>query len=178
MALRCPTAQRGILPHSVAFSKPSAHPPAVRGCSCDAQQYCSTQRKARKVSVASSQWGDHNQEMLIGDNVALVTFCLYKQILALILSPTFPGWTAPLSFNVTNFEEFLGMVVTVTCTWTISSYLSADYERTTTSGALPLPPVHQASRPEYSMLFAPGAPGLNSFSNQSFPSREPIENYP
>jgi hypothetical protein len=38
-------------------------------------------------------------ELLIGDCVALLLFCLYKQITAIIISPSFPGWLAPLSFN-------------------------------------------------------------------------------
>jgi hypothetical protein len=32
-----------------------------------------------------------NYELLVGDCVALVCFALYKQIAAIVLSPTFPG---------------------------------------------------------------------------------------
>jgi len=37
-----------------------------------------------------------NYELLVGDCVALVCFALYKQIAAIVLSPTFPGETRQL----------------------------------------------------------------------------------
>lgn len=67
-------------------------------------------------------------ELLAGDAVLLFAFCIYKQIMAIVMSPTFPGWLAPLSFNPVRFEELLGFVVTVVGTWVACSTILGDYK--------------------------------------------------
>ncbi|KAK9816549.1 hypothetical protein WJX72_001810 [[Myrmecia] bisecta] len=74
-----------------------------------------------------------NRELLVGDALSLTCFCLYKQITALILMPSFPGWLAPLQFNPTRFEEFLSFAITVCCTWGFSSLLVGNYHNSSTA---------------------------------------------
>ena len=49
-----------------------------------------------------------NEELLIGDCVALFSYCCYKQILAICLSPGFQGFLSPLTFVPQRFLEFTG----------------------------------------------------------------------
>lgn len=67
-------------------------------------------------------------EILVGDVVLLFAFCLYKQIMAIVMSPTFAGWLAPIGFNPVRFEELLGFVVTVVGTWVACSTILGDYK--------------------------------------------------
>lgn len=102
-----------------------------------------------------------NRELLVGDCLSLVSFCLYKQvnstsqmfsctarrrhhkashlarcmqITAIILTPNFPGWLAPMHFNPTRFEEFLSFAITVCGTWVGASWLVGGYKANATSG--------------------------------------------
>lgn len=87
-----------------------------------------TRRASRQTAVVlASKWGTDYRELLIGDVLCLVSFCIYKQIVAIILSPSFAGWLAPLSFNVTRLEELAGFIITVTGTWVATSYVTGDY---------------------------------------------------
>lgn len=72
--------------------------------------------------------GFENWELLVGDCVSLLSFCLYKQIAALVMMPTFPGWTAPLHFNLLRLEEFASFSLTLIGTWVASSLLLGNYE--------------------------------------------------
>lgn len=74
-----------------------------------------------------------NLELLIGDAIGLVSFCTYKQIAAIVINPGFEGWSAPLRFNPTRFEEFAGFVVSVCGTWIAASTLLGGYKRDATS---------------------------------------------
>ena len=44
-----------------------------------------------------------NVELLLGDVMALVVYCLYRQISGLVLQPQFQGWTAPAAFDPAHF---------------------------------------------------------------------------
>lgn len=69
-----------------------------------------------------------NRELMVGDTVALVTFCFYKQISALVLAPGFPGWLAPLKFNPVRLAEFASLVICLTGTWIASGYLFGGFK--------------------------------------------------
>lgn len=56
------------------------------------------------------------------------------QITAIILTPNFPGWLAPMHFNPTRFEEFLSFAITVCGTWVGASWLVGGYKANATSG--------------------------------------------
>ena len=58
-----------------------------------------------------------------------------SQITALILSPSFPGWVAPMRFNPVRFEELLSFAGTLCCAWVMSSLLIGGYRTHATSGA-------------------------------------------
>ena len=74
-----------------------------------------------------------NLELLIGDSLNLITFCTYKQIIAIVLSPSFPGWLSPLRFSPTRFLEFFSFSVTVLGTWIAAAMLSDAYSKDATS---------------------------------------------
>lgn len=75
-------------------------------------------------------------ELLVGDVLLLIVFCLYKQILAIATSPAFPGWLAPLHFNPVRIEELLGFMVTVAGTWVACSSVLGDYRVSSESTVL------------------------------------------
>lgn len=80
----------------------------------------------------------HNRQQSISHD-------LYIQITAIILTPNFPGWLAPMHFNPTRFEEFLSFAITVCGTWVGASWLVGGYKANATSGeptvaAPPFPP--------------------------------------
>jgi hypothetical protein len=79
------------------------------------------------------------RDLLIGDTLMLVSFCIYKQLMAIVLSPSFPGWLAPLHFDTTRCVELLGFTVTVAGTWVACSMLNGDYDRVAGS-AFPVMP--------------------------------------
>jgi hypothetical protein len=60
-------------------------------------------------------------ELLVGDCVALLCFALYKQIAAIVLSPSFPGWLAPLSFSPLRFAEFANFAAMLLASWVRAS---------------------------------------------------------
>lgn len=68
-----------------------------------------------------------NRELLTGDCLLLVAFCLYKQITAIILQPSFPGWLEPLHFSPERFGELASFGTTLTVTWVLSSLLVGGY---------------------------------------------------
>ncbi|PSC75087.1 secretion system [Micractinium conductrix] len=68
-----------------------------------------------------------NYELLIGDCLCLLCFALYKQITAIILLPSFPGWLAPLQFSPTRLLEFVSFSVTLLGTWVASGLLTGGY---------------------------------------------------
>lgn len=79
-------------------------------------------RRARRwargcLAVVAVSGRDQNREVLVGDCLCLVCFAIYKQIMALTLLPTFPGWLAPLAFNPTRFLELLSFAMTLVGTW-------------------------------------------------------------
>ncbi|GLC43830.1 hypothetical protein PLESTB_000912800 [Pleodorina starrii] len=74
-----------------------------------------------------------NRELVVGDAVAMVNFCLYKQIASLVLAPDFPGWMAPVSFNWTRFGEFCGLTATLTGTWVAAGLLVGAYATAATA---------------------------------------------
>lgn len=65
-----------------------------------------------------------NVELLIGDCIALVVFCLYKQISAIVLSPDFAGWLAPLHYNPVRFVEFAAFAGTLCASWVVAATLT------------------------------------------------------
>ncbi|PNW74747.1 hypothetical protein CHLRE_12g511800v5 [Chlamydomonas reinhardtii] len=74
-----------------------------------------------------------NRELLVGDVVAIINFCLYKQIAAIITSPDFPGWLAPLDFSPTRFSEFVALTVTLVGTWVAAGLMVGAYRTAATS---------------------------------------------
>lgn len=74
-----------------------------------------------------------NPELLAGDCIALVSFALYKQIAAIVLSPNFPGWLAPLAFNPLRFAEFASFALTLLGSWVASAWISGGYRRQATA---------------------------------------------
>ena len=68
------------------------------------------------------------RDLLVGDALLLTSFCIYKQLAAVVLSPYFPGWLAPLSFSPTRFTEFVGFLLSMAGTWMGCSVLNGDYE--------------------------------------------------
>ncbi|KAG2482973.1 hypothetical protein HYH03_018150 [Edaphochlamys debaryana] len=63
----------------------------------------------------------------------MVNFCLYKQITAIVLSPSFPGWMAPLDLDPTRFAEFAGFAATLTGTWLAAGLMTGAYRTSSTS---------------------------------------------
>lgn len=61
-------------------------------------------------------------------------FVAQVQITAIILTPNFPGWLAPMHFNPIRFEEFLSFAITVCGTWVGASWLVGGYKSNATSG--------------------------------------------
>jgi hypothetical protein len=80
----------------------------------------------RRYPVAGAARGS-NSEIIAGDVLALVVFCLYKQIMAIAMMPSFAGWHAPLAFNPLRFWELLGFCGTVVGTWVGTSLIFGDY---------------------------------------------------
>lgn len=69
-----------------------------------------------------------NLELLIGDTLSLIAFCTYKQISAIALSPSFPGWLAPLHFSPNRFLEFFSFTVTMLGTWISAALFVGAYK--------------------------------------------------
>jgi hypothetical protein len=67
------------------------------------------------------------RDLIVGDALLLTSFCIYKQLAAVVLSPSFPGWLAPLTFDATRFTELIGFIITVTGTWVACAMLNSDY---------------------------------------------------
>lgn len=88
----------------------------------------SCQRCCIQSSIAARAANFRTNELVIGDSLACVAFCLYKQIMAIAMSPTFAGWQAPLSFNLLRFEELVGFTLTIAGTWVATSTLNGDYQ--------------------------------------------------
>lgn len=76
------------------------------------------------------------RDLLVGDALLLTSFCIYKQLAAVVLSPYFPGWLAPLSFSPTRFTEFVGFLLSVAGTWVACAMLNGDYENPAESAPL------------------------------------------
>ncbi|EIE20862.1 hypothetical protein COCSUDRAFT_6943, partial [Coccomyxa subellipsoidea C-169] len=74
-----------------------------------------------------------NRELLVGDCLALTSFCLYKQITSLLFLPDFPGWTAPLHFNPVRFEELLIFIFTLCVSWVSACGILGGYKTVATS---------------------------------------------
>lgn len=68
-----------------------------------------------------------NEELLIGDCVALFSYCCYKQIQAIVQAPDFPGLLAPLHFRPLRFLEFGGFSLTIIGTFVAVSFLTDGY---------------------------------------------------
>jgi hypothetical protein len=92
---------------------------------------------SRRSSVARAA-SRSNPEIIVGDILALVVFCLYKQIMAITMASSFAGWHAPLAFNPLRFWELLGFCGTVVGTWVGTSLVFGDY----TSGSSGTKPIH------------------------------------
>lgn len=67
-----------------------------------------------------------NPELLVGDCIVLTSFSLYKQIAAIVISPSFPGWLEPLDLDPVTFVEFLGFLTTLVGSWLAASLLTAN----------------------------------------------------
>ena len=68
-----------------------------------------------------------NSELVVGDGIALVVTCLYRQIVHVVSSPDFPGWTSPLQFNAHHVIDFASFLLTVTSSWLGSGLLLSQY---------------------------------------------------
>jgi hypothetical protein len=101
--------------------------------SCKRSRFCS-KRSLQACRAFNNDYSIENIELVIGDCVALLLFCLYKQITAIALSPTFPGWLAPLAFNPIRFVEFSSFALTVIGTWAASAALVGGYRHDATAG--------------------------------------------
>jgi hypothetical protein len=69
----------------------------------------------------------------VADVVLLLVFALYKQLTAIILLPSFPGWLAPLEFNPTRFLEFASFAATLLGTWLGAGLLVGAYRTDATA---------------------------------------------
>lgn len=74
-----------------------------------------------------------NRELFVGDALILLSFAVNKQIDALILAPTFPGWFAPLHFNPERFLEFTAFAATLVGTWLATGAVIGAYKFDATS---------------------------------------------
>ncbi|GIL47553.1 hypothetical protein Vafri_4346 [Volvox africanus] len=97
---------------------------------------CGDERRPRWPSYVCKARFVENRELVVGDAVAMVNFCLYKQIASLVLAPDFAGWMAPVAFNWTRFGEFCGLTATLTGTWVAAGLLVGAYR---TSATVDLP---------------------------------------
>ena len=70
-----------------------------------------------------------NEELLIGDVVTLLSFCCLKQIDAIVTSPDFPGWTAPLEFRYERWIEFSSFLIATVATFCTVAYLTNGYSK-------------------------------------------------
>ncbi|CAL5219993.1 g1934 [Coccomyxa viridis] len=68
-----------------------------------------------------------NRELIVGDVLGIVCFCLYKQITALLFLPDFPGWLAPLHFNPVRFEELAIFILTLNVSWVTACGIVGGY---------------------------------------------------
>jgi hypothetical protein len=105
---------------------------------------------ARSVICAASRWG--TRDLLTGDFLILTSFCLYKQIMAITMQPTFQGWLAPLHFSPLRFEELVGFVLTTAGTWIGCAYLSGDYHAGSPGAAARLSPFCPCVAPTKTLL--------------------------
>lgn len=67
------------------------------------------------------------RDLITGDALLLIAFCIYKQLASIVLSPSFPGWLAPLEFSPTRCTELVGFIITVAGTWVACGMLNGDY---------------------------------------------------
>lgn len=125
---------RANLPRTGLFAGPglvgSAACPSFS--SSTARQACSTYfPKGVRCHLGRARGRAHainpGRDLLVGDALLLTSFCIYKQLAAVVLSPYFPGWLAPLSFSPTRFTEFVGFLLSVAGTWMGCSVLNGDY---------------------------------------------------
>lgn len=93
-------------------------------------QSCVT-KQAPPRQCARARWPVHAlntaRDLVTGDALILTSFCIYKQLAAIVLSPSFPGWLSPLTFSPTRFTELVGFTITVAGTWVACSMLNGDY---------------------------------------------------
>lgn len=71
--------------------------------------------------------------MLVGDVLLLVCFALYKQIMAIIFLPDFPGLLAPLHLSPVRLLEFLSFTCTLCGTWVGCGWLLGAFETDATA---------------------------------------------
>lgn len=127
----------------------TARPGNVRGalssalvdrCLPEAQTNPSLLARRASRQIGSERWRvpalNSGRDVLTGDFLLLTSFCLYKQVAAIVLAPSFPGWLAPLTFDPTRFTELVGFIITVTGTWVACSMLNGDYEHPAESARL------------------------------------------
>ena len=92
---------------------------------------CQQQRKGSSGGNSNGSGGNgfqiDNFELLVGDTVGIISFATYKQIAAIVISPTFEGYLAPLQFNPIRFEEFFNFTITITATWAAAGILLGAY---------------------------------------------------
>jgi hypothetical protein len=48
----------------------------------------------------------------------------HRQITAIVLAPTFPGWFAPLTFNPLRFAEFANFASMLVAAWVVAACLT------------------------------------------------------
>ncbi|KAK9909820.1 hypothetical protein WJX75_007948 [Coccomyxa subellipsoidea] len=87
----------------------------------------------RKPKIKTCAIQIDNRELLVGDCLALTSFCLYKQITSLLFLPDFPGWIAPLHFNPVRFEELLIFIFTLCVSWVSACGILGGYKTVATS---------------------------------------------
>lgn len=60
-----------------------------------------------------------------------------RQIAAIVLSPTFPGWLAPLSFNPLRFVEFANFAGMLVASWVVAATLTGGYSGAAVGAGVP-----------------------------------------
>ena len=61
----------------------------------------------------------------------------HRQIAAIVLSPSFAGWFAPLSFNPLRFAEFANFAGMLVASWVVAATLTGGYSGATVGAGVP-----------------------------------------
>lgn len=127
----CPTHSPISTPSTIAApaSQRARHPATIQFCLSGLPSAVLSSGRVRKRPPRQCQASAlfTGRDLITGDALLLIAFCIYKQLASIVLSPSFPGWLAPLEFSPTRCTELVGFIITVAGTWVACGMLNGDY---------------------------------------------------